>query len=166
LSEICRVRHKHTKPKAKPIGKEKAMITNEQISEIDPYAQNVGFMFRNKTLPQGIILPSDFGSEAKRMDYMFYYATLHGGIALPKGFGRHATSTKYMLACATLGGDIDWSDTQFENLKSMDAKDMFYKTKFNGNRVIVANENIRQKFIEEGGAADEAVVVKGAENEQ
>jgi hypothetical protein len=136
------------------------MITNEQISKIDPYAQNVGFMFRNKILPQGIMLPSDFGSEAKRMDFMFYYATLPKGIALPKDFGRHATSTKYMFACAALGGDINWSDTQFENLKSMDAKDMFYKTKFNDNRVIVANENIRQKFIEEGGAADEAVVVK------
>jgi hypothetical protein len=149
----------------------RGMFYEETLSESFTFPERFGSealdmsgMFAYTTLPEVFTFPAGFGSNAIYMDNMFSCVTLPA-ITFPKGFAGNCADMSFMFSDSTLGGDIDWSDTQFENLKSMDAKDMFYKTKFNGNRVIVANEDIRQKFIEEGRAADEAVVVKGARNE-
>jgi hypothetical protein len=120
-------------------------------------------MYYRKIVQPDTTFPEGFGREEAFLCSMFAHARIRGFLKFPAGFAQKAQNMMNMFRKATLYGDIDWSETEFEDLGNLYVKDMFYGTEFNGHHVIVANEDIRQKFITRCIAPASAIVLKGAE---
>jgi hypothetical protein len=127
------------------------------MSVIDP--KSLEYMYSRKIIQPDTTFPEGFGKENERMDSMFHSARILGSLEFPDGFGDKALSLKSMFQNASLYGDIDLSKSTFPNVEPLGMFMMFHKTKFNGNLVYVANENVMQKLFEYGGIPAEHVCV-------
>jgi hypothetical protein len=160
-------------------------LTNDLLMYINPHNYTFFECFHGKTIHKGFEFPEGFGDNVREMHGMFSETNLKGDLAFPEGFGVKAKDLRYMFSSATvreivfpdgfgqsathavnmfvnadLHGDVDWGGTVFADLGNLKVGDMFDRTVFNDHKIYVANEDIRQKFITDGGAPEDAIVVR------
>jgi uncharacterized repeat protein (TIGR02543 family) len=112
------------------------------------HATTMDSMFASASFPEGLTFSKGFGAVATDLNFMFYNTSLPASLtSFPAGFGAQAVDISAMFYNATLNADIDWTQTTFARLSSLNALGTFGGTIWNGHTIKVVDAQTQAKFI-------------------